>query len=74
MPGGDGLEILPRICKADTNVRMVPVMVLSADTTAQTRDLAFAAGARCVLAKPVDPKRLIEEIHRILPQHFEGHV
>jgi signal transduction histidine kinase/CheY-like chemotaxis protein len=68
MPGGEGLDILPGICAFLDGKKKVPVIVLSADTTAETRSALLDGGVRLVLAKPVDPKRLIEEIHRLSQQ------
>lgn len=68
MPGGEGLDILPRICASLTGRKNVPVIVLSADASEETRSALLGGGVRLVLTKPVDPKRLMEEIHRLSPQ------
>lgn len=68
MPGGDGLEILPRLFATLKARKTVPFMVLSGDTTPDTKSVLQAGGIVCVLAKPLEPKRLIEEVLRLFPQ------
>lgn len=68
MPGGEGLDVLSRICSKTSRSRHVPVIVLSGDATEITRQNVMESGVRSILTKPVDPKRLIEEIYRLLPQ------
>ncbi|HTO33928.1 MAG TPA: ATP-binding protein [Pararhizobium sp.] len=68
MPGGDGLSMLKRI-RADEQQaggKPVPVIVLTSDTQAETRQRLLAAGASAVLSKPADPKALTAEIDRLL--------
>ena len=71
MPGGDGLQVLPRLC-ASLAGKSTPVMVLSGDTTPDTKSTLLRAGIAAVLAKPVEPKRLIEEVLRLFPQKSTG--
>jgi signal transduction histidine kinase/ActR/RegA family two-component response regulator len=68
MPGGEALDVLPHICREYAQWPRVPVIVLSADTSTETRKSVLDAGVRTVLAKPADPKQLLEEIHALLPQ------
>jgi signal transduction histidine kinase/ActR/RegA family two-component response regulator len=68
MPGGEGLDVLSGICGKTSRSRHVPVIVLSGDATEVTRKNVMELGVRSILTKPVDPKRLIEEIYRLLPQ------
>ncbi|CVI59914.1 MULTISPECIES: hybrid sensor histidine kinase/response regulator [Agrobacterium] len=66
MPGGEGLNVLPELLhtlKGETNI---PVIVLSADTSDATAEILLKAGVGAVLAKPADPRRLIEEIRRLV--------
>jgi CheY-like chemotaxis protein len=68
MPGGEALDVLPHICREYAQWPRVPVIVLSADTSAETRKSVLDAGVSTVLAKPADPKQLLEEIHALSPQ------
>lgn len=71
MPGGDGMDMLARICEGRDGARPpIPVMVLSGDTSDATRRAALLNGASTVLAKPADPKRLLEELHRLASQRI----
>ncbi|WP_320201207.1 ATP-binding protein [Agrobacterium sp. rho-13.3] len=74
MPGGDGLNILPRLCAMLRAKKPVPLIVLSGDTAPDTRSHLLDAGVATVLAKPVEPKRLIEEVLRLFPQKRIGRI
>ena len=65
MPGMGGIEAIKQL-KQDPSVAKIPVVVLSAWTSQRNREDAEAAGAAKFLAKPVDTKRLIEEINELL--------
>ncbi len=65
MPGIGGIEAIKQL-KQDTSVSEIPVVVLSAWTSQRNREDAEAAGAAKFLAKPVDTKRLMKEIHELL--------
>ncbi|WP_288430296.1 PAS domain-containing hybrid sensor histidine kinase/response regulator [uncultured Agrobacterium sp.] len=67
MPGGEGLDVLPGINHA-LQGQGTPLFVLSADTSDATRLSLSNSGMDIVLPKPVEPKRLIEEILRLFPQ------
>ncbi len=71
MPGGNGLDILPRLCLQLSSSK-IPLMVLSGDTARETRSNLLDAGIAAVLTKPVEPKRLIEEVLRLFPQKRVG--
>ncbi|KXG84433.1 PAS domain-containing hybrid sensor histidine kinase/response regulator [Agrobacterium bohemicum] len=73
MPGGDGFAILPHLCVQLSNNK-IPLMVLSGDTTWETRAILLEAGIATVLTKPVEPKRLIEEVLRLFPQKRLGKI
>lgn len=72
MPFGDGLEVLPRLRASLNSQKRLPIMVLSGDTTPDTQSFLLGAGISAVLAKPVEPKRLIEEVLRLFPQNRTG--
>jgi CheY-like chemotaxis protein len=64
MPGMGGIEAIRQL-KQDAAVANIPVMVLSAWTSQRNRDDAYEAGAAKFLAKPVDTRRLIDEINEL---------
>lgn len=68
MPGGEGQEILPHIVATLAAPEAIPVMVLSGDTTPDTKSLLIGGGIAAVLPKPLEPKRLIVEVLRLFPQ------
>lgn len=66
MPGGDGLQALPDLLHMLQGERNIPVIVLSGDTSDATAEILLKAGAGAILTKPADPRRLVEEIRRLL--------
>lgn len=65
IPGMDGLEILTHL-KSDPETRNIPVVILTATTTAE-RMLEFtASGAAGIIHKPFDPMLLPFEVGRYL--------
>ncbi|MCZ7446369.1 ATP-binding protein [Agrobacterium rhizogenes] len=66
MPGGEGLDVLPDLLGSLKDERNIPVIILSGDAGAGTAEILLKAGAGAVLAKPADPRRLVEEIRRLL--------
>jgi len=65
MPGMGGIEAIRQL-KQDPMVAEIPVLVLSAWTSQRNRKDAEEAGAAKFLAKPVDTKRLVQEINDLL--------
>lgn len=66
MPGGEGLEVLPELLGTLKGGRNIPLIVLSGDASVETAEILLNAGAAKVLNKPADPRRLVEEIRRLL--------
>lgn len=66
MPGGEGLDVLPDLLYKLKGERNIPVIVLSADASDATAEILLGAGVGAVLTKPADPRRLVEEIRRLL--------
>ena len=65
MPEMDGLDILREI-RADDQLKMLPVVILTAFCDAETRRNALDAGATDFLGKPVDPHELAPRVRNAL--------
>jgi CheY-like chemotaxis protein len=65
LPDRPGLELL-RALQADTRLRQVPVVVVSAETRPQRIDECFDAGATQFLAKPLDAQQLLQAVDTAL--------
>lgn len=65
MPGMGGVEAIKQL-KSTSEVAQIPVIVLSAWTSRRNREEALEAGAAKFIGKPVDAKRLKEEINKLL--------
>jgi FixJ family two-component response regulator len=59
MPGTSGLELPALLAKAD---RHVPVILVTAHDTQETRDTAHRVGAAAYFRKPVDDQALLDAI------------
>jgi CheY-like chemotaxis protein len=66
MPGGEGLDVLPDLLATLKAGRNIPVIVLSGDASVEAAEILLNAGVGAVLSKPADPRRLVEEIRRLL--------
>jgi len=66
MPLMDGLEAT-RLLKAEDELKGIPVIILTASTTAEAGGLVLAGGADAFLHKPVSRIRLATEMARFLP-------
>lgn len=71
MPGMDGLEATRRL-KADPATAGIPVIAVTAHAMAEDRAKAVAAGCDGYLAKPVEPRRVLEEVGRLLAEFSEA--
>src|SRR5580658_9034450 len=65
LPAGDGFSVMERL-KANDNLSMIPVIVLSARDPNANMDRALKAGAKAFLQKPVDNAELLAVIRRVL--------
>lgn len=61
LPGMDGLEVVGHI-KADSRLRDIPVIALTASAMRGDRERFLAAGCDDYLSKPVQIKELIEKV------------
>lgn len=66
LPDLPGEEVLGRLF-ADPSTADIPIVVLSADTTASKAQRLLRAGAREYLVKPLDVRRLLEVVDDVLP-------
>lgn len=67
IPKLDGLQAT-RILKADAATAGIPIIALTAHALRGDKDRAFDAGCDGYLSKPVEPKRVAEEVRRVLAQ------
>ena len=63
IPKIDGLEAT-RLLKADPSTAAIPVVALTAHAMAEDRARAMEAGCDGYLAKPLEPRRVLEEARR----------
>ena len=66
MPGGDGFHLIAAL-KEDPELGDLPLMVLSSSMMdADERERALALGVTRCLARPIEPRRLIEQVEACL--------
>ena len=65
IPGIDGWEAT-KILKAGERTMRIPIVALTAHALASDRERAKEVGCDGYLAKPVEPRRVVEEIQRLL--------
>jgi CheY-like chemotaxis protein len=68
IPHIDGWEAT-RILKGDPATADIPVIALTAHALPEDRERAEAVGCDGYLTKPVEPRRVIEEVNRLLESH-----
>ena len=68
IPLVDGWECTRRL-KADPATRAIPIIALTAHAMRGDEERARAAGCDGYLSKPISPKRVVEEVKRVL--HLE---
>jgi DNA-binding response OmpR family regulator len=66
MPKVDGFQLLEAFSRHDQPDEFRPVLVLTADTTLQTRRRALALGAKDFVAKPFDVIEVALRISNLL--------
>ena len=64
LPRVDGREVLAEI-KSDTELRRIPVVVLSTSTSNEDVICSYDLHANCYLSKPVDMNQFIEVVRSI---------
>jgi len=71
MPGLGGVETLQALRLMMRGRERIPVIMLSADATPESRKEAFEAGADAFLAKPIEARRLLDEVQGIAAERRE---
>ena len=66
MPVLDGLAVLRNLASGPTAGGYLPVLVLTADATRQSRDQALSSGAHDYLTKPFDPAEVLLRVGNLL--------
>ncbi len=66
MPHLDGFAVLEQLRAVTPEASDLPVLVVTADITAEARHRALALGARDVVTKPFEPAQLVERIQQLL--------
>lgn len=66
MPWMDGLEVLAALQSAIPAGALVPIVVLTADTTIEARHRALAAGAKDFITKPFEQTEVLLRIQNLL--------
>ena len=67
LPAGDGFVVLERL-RANANLAMVPVIVVSARDVAANKNRSLKAGAKAFLQKPWNDTELLGIISQLLGQ------
>jgi putative two-component system response regulator len=70
MPVMDGFELMDRLTSLSGDGPGVPILVLTADATDDTKRRALRAGARDFLTKPLDHVELIIRVRNLLQVQF----
>ena len=65
IPAIDGWEVTRRL-KADARSQPIPIIALTAHAMRGDEERARAAGCDHYLAKPISPKKVVEEVRKIL--------
>lgn len=66
MPHLDGFEVMAALQDALPDDTFLPVLVLTADSTLETRDRALQAGAKDFLTKPFDHTEVVLRVRNLL--------
>jgi putative two-component system response regulator len=66
MPGLTGFDLLEQLHQAAGPQTFLPILVLTADTTAETKQRALSAGAKDFLTKPFDQTEVVLRIRNLL--------
>ena len=70
MPHLDGFELMEQLKPLTPANSYLPILVLTADVTSETKRRALASGANDFLSKPFDPTEAVLRIHNLLAAWF----
>ena len=73
LPAGGGFAVLERL-RTNTNLAMIPVIVVSGRDVGANRESALKAGARAYVQKPWNDDELLAIIQQLLPVASEYRV
>jgi CheY-like chemotaxis protein len=65
IPKMDGWEATQRL-KSDKDTKSIPIIALTAHALEEDRQKALQAGCDGYLAKPVEPRRVVQEVERFV--------
>jgi two-component system, cell cycle response regulator DivK len=65
IPKMDGWEATQRL-KSDNDTKGIPIIALTAHALEEDRQKALQAGCDGYLAKPVEPRRVVQEVERFV--------
>jgi two-component system chemotaxis response regulator CheY len=67
MPGLDGIEFVRRVRSSSSNLKEVPVILLTGDKSEELKQRGLDAGANCFARKPITSNTLVELVRKHLP-------
>jgi putative two-component system response regulator len=70
MNGKDGFEVLQELVSQENGIEPVPVLMITADDSANVKRRALALGAKDFLSKPFDSGEVLLRIRNLLETHF----
>jgi len=70
MPGMDGFSVIERLRERVPDDQYLPILVLTADATVETRTRALSSGARDFLTKPLEITEVRLRIRNLLETRF----
>jgi putative two-component system response regulator len=66
MPEPDGFEIMRRLQRSRDSQDFIPVIVITADDSEESRRIALAIGADDLLTKPLDRHQVLSRVRSLL--------
>lgn len=70
MPHLDGYQVMARLQELQNGGAFLPILVLTADVSSETRQRALGGGAHDFLTKPFDHAEVLQRLHNLLSLHF----
>lgn len=71
LPGMDGHTVAQKL-KADTQLRSIPIVVVTSYAMIGDREKCLAAGAEGYIEKPINPETFVEEVEQFLRLPSKG--